>query len=134
MTNEEFIIIATNCIDIAQFAARQIILSFFEILKTAYGQSNQRTILDIIYYFFFLLITNLKSNDGIDFSGELDTFQFKINLKADLSFFSILALDIIELISWTFMKTGFNAQALNAVNIKMIVTQNPDFIPYASQN
>lgn len=29
MTNENYIIIATNCIDIAQFAARQIILSFF---------------------------------------------------------------------------------------------------------
>lgn len=53
MTNEKFIIIATNCIDIVQFVACHIFLSFFEICKTVYGQSNQRTIIDIIYYFFF---------------------------------------------------------------------------------
>lgn len=81
MTNEKFIIIATNCIDIVQFAARHIIFSFFEIFKNVFGQSNQRTIIDIIYYFFFLLITNLRSNEYIDFSSDSDTFQFKIILK-----------------------------------------------------
>lgn len=29
------------------------------------------------------------------------------------------------------MKSAFNVQALNAVNIKVTITQNPDFIPYA---
>ena len=56
--------------------------------------------------------------------------KIKFNFKADFFFMFILSICIIELISWSFMKSPFNTQALNAVDFNIIYTEFSGFIPY----
>lgn len=120
----------SSCLDIAQFIFRQMILLCLDIIKIFYGQEIFRTIMDILFYFFFLLFTSLKSNELVNNYNNSDKFQFKFSLKKDLFFVILLMFVFIELVSWMFMKAAFNTQAINAIDIRNILKEEIAFLPY----
>lgn len=103
-----------------------MVLSFLDILKVFYGQEIFRTIMDIFFYFFFLLLTGLKSNKLVN-NGK---FQLQFTFKNDIFFFILLILVLIEVVSWIFMKAAFNTQALNAIELSYFTNESKAFFPY----
>lgn len=75
-------------------------------------------------------MTSIKSKKDNQIVEKNSKFKIKFNIKSDFLFLLILFVNIIELISWFINKTPFNAQTLAAVDIKIIITQLSDFVPY----
>lgn len=114
-----------NTLNIPQFLFRMIFLCFLDAVKSAKGQQIKRTLLNIFYYFFFLLTTGLKIYDE---KQKQQQFIIQFNPKSDLFFFFILAFNISELISWEFIGSALNSQAIDSINIKFIISELRDFI------
>ena len=121
--NEQKIINDRVYLNLPQFLFRNIVLIFIDILKYKVGQSIKRTLFNIIYYFIYLLSTNL-----INYEQLLYNFQFKIrfDIKSNFFFSIILILNISECVCWNFIQTPLNMQAVKAIDIKKIISDESD--------
>lgn len=128
--NKDVQILTKNCLDLSKLVFRQSIMAFLDFMKTFYGQNFSRTMKNIIFYFFFLFTISLKNNYYFENPNNAHKFRIKLNFKEDFLFLLVLIINFMELVCWFFMKTGFNAQAFNAIDIEKIVTQFKDFYPY----
>lgn len=118
------LIYSKSHLDLAQLIFRLLLLSILETLKILYGQSILLTIFNNIFYFFYLLTTS------IDTKIKIEETQNQFNSKRNSFFLVILSINIIEFISWYINKAPFNTQALAALEIKNIIIQLSNFLPY----
>lgn len=113
-------------IDFYQFIFRFLSLIIIEIFKISYGEKVIRFTLDSFFYLFFLLSTSIF-NFKKYFKAYANIFT---RLCIDFLFLFILVIDISELISWNFINSAINTQAISAINIKIIIDEYSDFIYY----
>lgn len=113
-------------VDYSKFLFRLILLSIIEFIKISYGQQLWRVLFDILFYFFFLLATSFVQ---IDKNASI-TCTILTKFKISFFFLIILVIDISELISWNFIKNPINTQAVNAIDIKVIIEEYPNFLYY----
>lgn len=116
-----------NYIDFAKYLFRLLLFSLMDVYKFYIGQDTYRTIINILFYSFFLFSISIKYNN---YTQQSSKCGINFNFTESSFFVLILIINIIELITWYFNKTPFNAQALDSININIIFTQLPDFVPY----
>lgn len=114
-------------LDVLKFVFRLGILSFLEFDKIILGQTISRSLLNIFFYFFYLLFFSITTKEA---SKLKEKRCFKFNYKSDFLFFLILIICFIETISWNFMNSPFNSQALNAIDFNYIFKNQKSFIPF----
>lgn len=120
-------------IDVAQFLFRFLLFSAIEINKLSFGQTNKRFFLNEFFYFIFLLATGTTINEGENLLATTNLMfkdNFTTRLKINILFTIILIINVSELISWLFMKSPLNNQAITAVNIKTIIKEFPNLSYY----
>lgn len=104
-----------------------MLLSILELVKIVFGQLKSRSFFNILYYFFYLLSFSINT---INYNTLERKQNITFSFKTDFLFLLILIICIIELVSWNFMKSPFNTQALNAINLNVLITEQAAFIPY----
>lgn len=114
---------SVDTLDISQFFFRIILLSIIDISKILFGQDIARSLMNIIYYFFFLLTISFKS----EFTS--NNMMKKIDIYSNFLFFIIILIDVSELISWIFIGSAINTQALSTFNVKIIIDEYPGIPP-----
>ena len=120
-------------IDIAQFFFRFLLFSAIEFNKLSFGQTKKRVLLDVFFYLFFLLTIGMTTyTQKNTFTQNILKQLLNFLTKAIINFLftMILIINVSELISWIFMKSPLNNQAITAVDIKAIIEEFPNLAYY----